>query len=65
MLILSRKVGDVTTVSFSDVDTGQTLVSMEITVIEVKGNKVRLGFDAPLSVHILRQEALIKEKKVS
>lgn len=46
MLILTRKVG-------------QTIIIDEhtyLTVYGVKGNQVRLGFDAPAEISILRQE---------
>ena len=33
----------------------------EITVIDVQGDKVRLGIDAPLSVKIVRKELLETE----
>ncbi len=46
MLILSRKVGE--TIRIQD-DTA-------ITVLGVKGNQVRLGIKAPLSVSVHREE---------
>jgi carbon storage regulator len=46
MLVLNRKTGE------------KILVGDEITitVLEVQGNRVRIGIDAPLSVSILRSE---------
>lgn len=46
MLVLSRKVGE------------QVIIagSIRVTVCRVEGNQVRLGFEAPKSVHIVRAE---------
>jgi carbon storage regulator len=46
MLVLTRKLGE--SIEIGD---GVTL-----TVIEIKGHRVRLGIEAPLSVPILRSE---------
>lgn len=46
MLILTRRIGETVVI---DQDT-------YMTVLGVKGNQVRLGFDAPTSVTIHRQE---------
>lgn len=46
MLILTRRIGE--TVLIND--------DIYITVLGVKGNQVRLGFDAPQDVIIHRQE---------
>ena len=46
MLVLSRKPGEKVVLSNS----------ITVTVVEVKGNRVRLAFDAPDQVHILRGE---------
>jgi len=48
MLVLSRKIGE------------QIIINDDIvvTVVSVKGNQVRLGFTAPLSVSIFREELL-------
>ena len=48
MLVLSRKPGEKVVIG-----NGITL-----TVVEVEGNRVRLGFDAPDQVRILRAELL-------
>jgi len=46
MLVLSRKPGEKVVI-----DNGIT-----VTVVELTGNRVRLAFDAPEQVHILRAE---------
>ena len=50
MLVLTRKVGE------------EILIGDKITikVIEVSGNKVKLGIDAPVDMRIYRQEILEK-----
>lgn len=53
MLILTRRIGE--TVLIND--------DIYITVLGVKGNQVRLGFDAPQDVVIHRQEIHQKIKK--
>lgn len=46
MLVLSRKTGE-------SVQIGDNIV---VRVVEVKGGRVRLAFDAPNDVQILREE---------
>ena len=46
MLVLSRKVGE--TIRIAE--------NIEVTVVEIKNGKVRLGFRCPKDVPILRQE---------
>ena len=46
MLVLSRKIGEV--IAIGD--------QIRITVVEVKGNQVRLGIEAPQDLRIYRQE---------
>ena len=46
MLVLSRKLGEV--IAIGD--------KIRITVVEVKGNHVRLGIEAPRDLRIYRQE---------
>jgi carbon storage regulator len=46
MLVLNRKVGE--RIIIAD--------SIEVTVLEVRGNRVRLGFVAPAGVDIRREE---------
>ncbi len=47
MLVLRRKVGDKIVIGDS----------IEVTVLHVRGNKVRLGFTAPKAVRVYRHEA--------
>ena len=54
MLVLSRKVEEKILI-------GNDIV---ITVVAVKGGKVRLGFDAPSELKILRDECLPTESTV-
>ena len=46
MLVLSRK-------STESIHVGDSVV---VTVLEIRGNKVRLGIDAPKEIHVLRSE---------
>jgi carbon storage regulator len=46
MLVLSRK-------STERIHIGDSVV---VTVLEIRGNKVRIGIDAPKEVHVLRSE---------
>ena len=46
MLVLSRK-------STESIHVGDSVV---ITVLEIRGNKVRIGIDAPKEIHVLRSE---------
>lgn len=52
MLVLSRKLGE-------SIRIGEDI---EITVVEVKGNRVRLGIRADRSVNVVRSELLPKEE---
>jgi len=54
MLVLSRKLDEMIIV------TGPDKTQMAIRVIEIRGDKVRLGFDAPATWMIQRHE--IQEK---
>ncbi|MEK3994150.1 carbon storage regulator CsrA [Psychrobacillus sp. FSL K6-2365] len=49
MLVLSRKINE--TIKIGD--------DIELRVLEVKGDSVRLGIDAPKSMEILRGELII------
>lgn len=58
MLVLSRKVGKQIKIANN----------ITVTVVEVKGNKVRLGIEAPLDVPVHREEvyqAMRKEQPTS
>ena len=46
MLVLSRK-------SMERIQIGENVV---VTVLEIHGNKVRIGIDAPKEIHVLRSE---------
>lgn len=46
MLVLSRK-------SMESIQIGDNVV---VTVLEIKGNRVRLGIDAPREIHVKRSE---------
>ena len=48
MLVLTRKVGQSLVISDS----------IEVTLIEVRGDQVRLGISAPLSVSVRRKELM-------
>ena len=50
MLVLSRRVGERIRVG-SDI---------EVSIVEIQGNRVRLGFSAPDDVRILREEIMDK-----
>lgn len=51
MLVLSRKPGEA-------IHIGSNIV---MRVIEIRGNKVRIGFDAPDDVKIVRSEIVVTE----
>ena len=51
MLILTRRIG--ATVRIAD--------DILVTIIEVKGNQVRLGTDAPADVTVLREELVLTD----
>lgn len=48
MLVLSRRIGEEIVIAGG----------INVTVVAVKGNQVRLGVTAPPEVHVLRQELL-------
>ena len=52
MLVLTRKPGEKVVLGGN----------ITLTVVEVKGNQVRLAFDAPDSVRILRGELVVQEE---
>ena len=49
MLVLSRK-------STERIHIGDDVV---VTVVQIRGNKVRVGIDAPKEIHVVRGELLI------
>ncbi len=54
MLVLSRKVGE--TILIND--------TIRVTVLAVRANQVRLGFQAPGDVSILREELVLETAPV-
>ena len=52
MLILTRRSNE--TIKIGD--------DIKVTVLEIKGNQVRLGIEAPGEVVILREELLVQEE---
>lgn len=55
MLILARKISEQVLIAG-----GAQCGGVTITVVEVKGDRVRLGFDAPKDLSINRQEVEIR-----
>lgn len=57
MLILSRRVGEKIVIGDN----------IHVTVLAIRGNQIRLGFSAPDSVSIYREEiaAVVKQEKES
>jgi len=52
MLVLSRRVGE--SVVLRDRDTNEVVATVKVAMVD--GSKVRLGFDAPMSIRIDREE---------
>jgi carbon storage regulator len=53
MLVLSRK-------PMERIHIGKSVV---VTVLEIRGNKARIGIDAPEEIHVLRSELLDRVSK--
>ncbi len=53
MLVLTRKVGEAITIGDQ----------IKIKVVEVKGNQIRIGIEAPDDVRIYREEIFVKVKE--
>lgn len=53
MLVLTRKLNEALRIGDD----------IKITVVEVKGNQVRLGIEAPLSVPVYREELYLKVRE--
>ncbi|BBA71442.1 carbon storage regulator CsrA [Geobacter sulfurreducens] len=53
MLVLTRKMGEVVTIGDS----------IRIKVVEMKGNQVRLGIEAPNDMRIYREEIYLKVQR--
>jgi carbon storage regulator len=52
MLVLTRRPGEALII---ELDNGE---QVEVTVVSVKGNQVRLGMDAPDHIPVVREELL-------
>lgn len=55
MLVLTRKAGESIIVEFSD---GSTF---RITIVAIRENRVRIGFEAPPQITIIREEVLYRK----
>lgn len=70
MLVLTRRIGETLYIDLSDSVDPSTPVgelfakSMEVTVLDMNGNQVRIGVEAPKELRIVRQELLSEEKLV-
>jgi len=53
MLVLTRRIGE--TLRIAD--------DILVTIVDVKGNQVRLGIDAPADVTVLREELVQTDPK--
>ena len=53
MLILSRKQGEKVVIP---------AIGVTLTVLEVRGERIRLGIEAPLELTVLRQEVLDRDQ---
>lgn len=53
MLVLTRRIGE--TLRIAD--------DIHVTIVDVKGNQVRLGIDAPAAVTVLREELVQSDPK--
>lgn len=65
MLVLSRQKDESIIIAPDPEDDSNQIT---VTVIDVRGDKVRLGFEAPRSTRVHRKEiwvAIMKEKKAS
>ena len=49
MLVLTRKVGE-------SILVGETVGETKVTVLEIKGGRIRLGIEAPREVNVVRDE---------
>ena len=53
MLVLIRRIGEILRIADD----------ILVTIVEVKGNQVRLGIDAPADVSVLREELVQPDPK--
>jgi sRNA-binding carbon storage regulator CsrA len=61
MLVLTRRPGQAIFMDFSSMSDAEllslrTAVPLKITLVEIRGDKARLGFDAPAAVRIRRDD---------
>lgn len=56
MLVLTRRHGEAVIVEAGG-------VAIRVVVVGISGNQIRLGFDAPRSVHVVREEIVDKAPK--
>jgi len=63
MLVLTRRVGEALFIDLSEAVDPSTPVGdlfadgpPEIAVLDVKGSQVKVGFEAPKALHIVREE---------
>jgi carbon storage regulator len=56
MLVLARRVGE-------SVIIGDGADAVKVTVASIRGSEIRLGFDAPDSIHITRAELLPRDQE--
>lgn len=54
MLVLSRQRDETVTLEYVDPQRGR--VYMEVTIVDIRGDKVRLGITAPKEVSVHRKE---------
>ena len=59
MLMLTRKPGQA--VDLIDTNTGQVIATV-LLIACLNGNSVRLGFDAPPHIHIIRDDAKRRDR---
>jgi sRNA-binding carbon storage regulator CsrA len=67
MLVLTRRRAERTFIDFSGMTDAELLAlrlngPIRMTVVEIKGDKVRLGFDAPDPVKVHREEVFGNKK---
>lgn len=58
MLVLTRQLGEKITITADDWAALKTDDTVEITVVDLGHGKVRIGFEAPKTVRIIRNELL-------
>jgi carbon storage regulator CsrA len=61
MLVLTRRQGEITILDFSGMSDAELMAlrangPLRMTVVEIRGDKVRFGFEAPKTVKIDRKE---------